>query len=67
MLSVDFTSLEPDSALVGVLNMLLHASLMPTGPPFAIMKGSLSMLLIFIITYINIIGRGKKGKTTPSS
>lgn len=52
MVCVDFTYLKPDTALVGVLNILLDASFMPTGPPFAIMKGSLTMLLTFTITYI---------------
>lgn len=60
MLCVDLTYLKPDCALVGILNILLHASLMPTGPPFAMMKGSLSMLLTFNRTDLNIIGRGKK-------
>lgn len=60
MLCVDFPYLKPDSAVVGILNILLHASLMPTGPPFAMMKGSVSMLLTFNITYLNIIGRRKK-------
>lgn len=67
MLCVDFTYLKPDTALVEVLNVLLKASLMPTGSSFVIIKGSLSMLLTFILTYLNIIGMGKKRTITPNS
>lgn len=49
MLCVDFTYLKPGTALVEVLNILLDVNLMPTGPLFVIMKGSLTMRLTFII------------------